>query len=266
MVNLAFVVARKKRIITLLISAISGAVVLAFCIIAFLGQIVGSFTVSIYNGKGVKIAIASKSTFADQTTHLRVGDIPAFDFYTNSFLATSEKLDNDSTDFLYGSYRDGTGEAKHMYFFKYTYFVKNVGEVDLKFDLSINLTENNKPKNVSYDLTDILRVRLYENKGEEHDYETYAKASLTSHLDEKGETSFDEQIAEDGSGYAKQFVNDTTLITKEVPFLAPNEAVRYTVVFWLEGEDPQAVGAYPEQCSLRFGANITAYEIADTLS
>ena len=132
----------------------------------------------------------------------------------------------------------------------------------------MNIVENNYPKNVAYGLDDILRVRFYDNVDEDsHSYTTYARKTRNDpHYDEGGNESLAEAVSTPSNtdgifyGYAKEFVSDKVIFTKEQTDFQPGDVRRYTVLCWLEGNDPQAVATAPENCSLKLGVNITANE------
>lgn len=267
MINLEYVKRKKRRKIVLIASLAASCVLAVAIVIAFLGQVVGSFTVSMKD-EYAKISLSEHSDMSNNSTFLRVGKIPQMDVYTVSALSNHEQLDNEETDYHIGVEKDKRGNDKYLYFFKYTFFLKNTGDRAVSYELNLNVLENHKPKNGDHDLLDILRVRFYENTDEQHIYETFAKKSRNVHFDESENPSYDEAIgAQQGSddfcGYAQQFVSDELILTKSDARFNPGDQVRFTIVTWLEGEDPQAVNSQPENCSLKLGVDITAYEVEE---
>lgn len=267
MVNLEYVKRIRRKKIAAIVSASATGVVGIFILIAFLGQRLGSFTIGINNYEGVNVGIDLKDDFGNPTTYLRVNQLPALDMYTNSLLESKvDQIDSESTDYLYGAkYDKKTNKAKFLSFFKYTFFVKNTCDIPVKYNFDLNIVQNNRPSNVAYDLTDILRVRIYENKNEEHNSNVYAKKSVTGHENADGTYTYEEAISygqkdPEFCGYAEMFKNDKCITTREVRNFMPDEIIRYTVLFWLEGEDPQAAQTYPNKCSIKLGVEIAAYE------
>lgn len=267
MVNLEYVKRKRRKKIAAIVSASASAVAGIFILIAFLGQRLGSFTIGINNYEGVKLGIDQQDNFDNLTTFLRVNKMPAMDMYTNSLLESkADQIDSESTDYLFGAkYDKKTNKAKYLSFFKYTFFIKNTCDIPCKFTFDLNIVQNNKPTNVAYDLTDILRVRIYENKDENHLSEVYAKKSNTGHENADGTYTYEEAISynakdPDFCGYATEFVDDKCIAKREIKNFMPDDVIRYTVLFWLEGEDPQAAQTFPDKCSIKLGVEIAAYE------
>jgi len=265
MVNFDSVKKQKRKRISAIVTLASTITVAVLIIIAFLGSTLGSFTVQIKTAEDLTIAVSDKSSFANPSTYLRVGDVPQIDIYSNYYLTDHDKLDSEDTDFLYGAVKDPEGNNKYLRFFKYTFFLKNTCQKPMGYLFNLNIIENVKPTNVNYDLTDILRIRLYSNEDDSHEYESYAKRSRTPHEDEHGEISYKEALCSKPgtlhyAGYAEEFYSDTIIINKEYVDFNPNEVRRYTVVMWLEGEDPECSGTQPENCSVKLGVNIGAHE------
>ena len=98
----------------------------------------------------------------------------------------------------------------------YTFYVKNSGEIDVSYEYEITIS------NISKGIDEAVRVRLYTN-GE---YVNYAKTASDGSGAEPGTTEF----------------YSSGIVTKgRVDSFLPNEMIRYTVVVWLEGNDPDCV-------------------------
>jgi len=257
-----------KKQIRKRIALIGGAVatvgLVILIIVAFLGQHVGSFTVG-YNTKGkAEISLYDNHELKNPTTYLKIGDIPQMTVYSSIRITEHAKIDSDETDYLYGSKRDAEGNVKFLYYLKYTFYVQNTGDVVVDYTFQIKITENLKPTNTDYYLLDLLRVRLYDNMDDLHEYETYAKKSLNKRIDEKGQETYCKPVAgELGTaaydGFSTSFESDEVVTTFNKEVFEPQAVHRYTVVFWLEGEDEYCHGEQPENGSIKLGVDISGY-------
>ena len=133
-------------------------------------------------------------------------------------------------------------------------------------------------------LDDTLRVALYENfvtsgsnAETEHNKTIYAKASSTPTHEENGIPSYEDAVAyknikADGTrdpvlefGFAKDFESSDKITSFDVENFYPYAIMRYTVMFWLEGTDPQSKTGEdaPQNAVLKLGVEIDAYEKDD---
>ena len=261
MYDLLFVRKRRRRKIAALVSVISAIGVGSLVTISFLGRTVGTFTVSVQNST-VRLALSEKDTFKNPTSYLRIDELPSTYFeYSYDWFDNFELIDSEKNDYYYGSYREN-GQVTGMYFLKYTFYVKNVGTKLAKYTMSINLddcTQSDDETNRTLDET--LRIMVFENDpalGDTHDYEVYAKDIVDSRYktyDKEGNQTFREFVStypyakSDGGLYedenhplAKSFLSNSgkTVIKKEVDNFGKDDVRRYTLVYWLEGSDPQA--------------------------
>lgn len=271
MVELEYVKKRKRRKLVAVVSAISSVVLGIFIIVSFLGQRVGTFTVSLDTGK-VKLSLATESAFEKSTSHLVVDKIPAFNTTTyQSIVDREDEVDNENYDSLIGAERNPSGEIIRMEFYKYTFFVKNNSSIRAKYDLDVNITHNE-----SNALDRILRVMVYSNDAEDpskHEKSVYARASEVANDDGNGGFTYNEftsvtpDLIEKGweesypdPKFAYQFPEEKLVAHIEIPNLSQNKIMRHTIVWWLEGNDPQCVGEPPEDANLKLGVKINAYE------
>ncbi len=98
----------------------------------------------------------------------------------------------------------------------YTFYLQNGGEVPLTYEYSLDVS------NITNDLDEAIRIRLYIN-GEP---ETFAKTKSNGEGAEPGTTEF----------YSANIVTQG----REKDF-QPKEQTKYTVVIWIEGNDPDCV-------------------------
>lgn len=268
MVNLKYVEKRKRNKIITISSLIGSVVVLTFGIISFLGQKTGSFTVNLKNSN-VHLALSKTSDFKDPTSFLRVDDLEDMELYCFHNFRDSlsfDNLDNEDVNYTVGIHSDREDESKiYGYrFFKYTFFVKNIGESSAYYDMDINIISDSKDSETMKSLTSFLRVAVIDDGNAT----VYAQASNdATHYDvDSLDTTTKEYI--DGNhdisskyaGLAEPFVNGTQICTSRVDDFKHNDIKRYTIIFWLEGDDAEATGIAPKDAKIRLGVEIQAYE------
>lgn len=233
--------------------------VATMCIVAFLGRRVGTFSVKL-DDDGVSLTMDTKESFENPTSYLHAKGVTKITGpYSYTYFETHEKysfdkLDDENVESPQVKKGDQTG----MNFFKYTFYLKNNGKNKAAYDLNVNLLENIKPSNATYALDEYLRVMIIED-GEQT---TYAKRSLKNfekdkEISKEGKCGNDPENERKYRGLAELFVNDTVLATK-VNTLEINEIRKYTIIFWLEGEDPECT-VPPDNASLRLGVTINGY-------
>ena len=271
--DLGYVKKRKRRKVVAITTAIASAAVGVFVLVAFLGRFVGTFTVALDTGD-VKLSLSEKSSFDSPTSYIKLDSLPAFDLSSFTSLPSAEEMDNEDTTYMYGTVKDSKGNAS-MKYFKYTFFVRNGGNIAADYDLKVNLTKNVPSADGRY-LDTLLRVLIYENNAEsnEHSYTVYARKSElpnNTYGYEEGEITFKEYISYNNPtkakahndafpGFAEMFESDNVIATLPVRNFQQGDVKRYTLVAWLEGEDQQAEGNPPEGGNLKLGVTINAYE------
>lgn len=272
MVELKYVQKRKRKRRVAIISTASAMGLTVLGIVAFLGRFVGTFTVTMNTGS-VELALATKQDFSDQTSFLRVDSLKSFhettyesiqlDAYKKACYLEGQTevedipvlseeqaekansaLDSSSYDYLMGANYGSDGmTVTSMTYFKYTFYVKNVGEKTADYDFSVNILGNAKSTDGSERyLLDTIRVRLFENEGDSHNSQVYAYQTDNPH-DDKAFASSEEVVTLD----------------RTCNFVA-GEVKRYTIVTWLEGDDPSATGAAPVGATIKLGIQVNAYE------
>ena len=277
MVELSYVRKRRRKRAAIITSSVCAGGLAVLMIVAFLGYRVGSFTVKLRQ-TNVKLALTQDSISATDgktesqgtdtkhnTTYLMVSSLPAFEVHTDGKLQNHDTIDNEDTDYTIGALiNPKTGNTEYLYFFKYTFFIKNIGSVIANYTFDLRISENQRPTNVnSYGYDDLLRVRLYENSDGQHNYETYAKPARSGkqgHINDKGEMVYDELIASTSDKYATSFIDDTLILEREITDFNPGEFKRYTILTWLEGTDPQCDGQAPSGGSIKLEIGIEAHE------
>lgn len=269
-----FVARRIRRIAIAIGTSVSAAGIGAFSIIAFMGRYVGTFTVSL-DMANVSMALSESSSFQQPESFLHVDSLPKYSETTYRDLPADIELDSEETDYLHGANLNPDGEIQNISYFKYTFFLKNVGTVAARYDLKVNILENepSTDKNPRY-LDETLRVKLYDNDAtlDEHDATVYAKRRSIPYSDRNtGEVIWNTPISvtekEASStnpfqGYAEMFETDTCICTITTDTFLRNEVKRYTLVTWLEGYDESSDWTLPapEGAKLKLGVEIKAYE------
>ena len=255
MVNQKYIRRRQARRIIAAVAGGCAAVALVIGAIALFGQRASPLTVSL-NNSGAKLSLSTTASNNENKVYLVADEVPGYDLYSASqFDYYTKELDDENT------YTELAEKESATLFFKYTFYVTNNGNSQADYDLALTLSNPTKDASNRFDIDSILRVRFYENRNlDEHNYVTYAKKSADPHIDENGQQSWKEQIAGDGSGYAEEFVSSKVILNSAVRNLAPNEKVRYTFVFWLEGDDPECEGEAPVNSALVLGVNVSAHE------
>ena len=282
MYDLEFVRKRRRRRIAAFVSLVSAIGITSLVIVSYLGRRAGSFTVSLANTT-VKLALSQDKSFTDSTSHLLVDITDPFEEYTFSNIEAKDftLIDSDKTPYDYGkSESEVSGQlVKTLSFFKYTFFVKNVGAKPAEFHTRMLISQKSwSLDNEARYLDDTLRVMIFENRvidGEEekHDYKIYAKSSYEYNFDKDGNKTSREFISvydkntnkEDAEGKYRLVdaeFNGSTVAESAVENFMSNDLVRYTMVMWLEGADPDSRNDKepPKGASLKLAVEITAKE------
>ena len=281
MIEHRYVKKRKRRKLVALFSSLATLGMAAFVLVAFLGNFSGSFTVSLNKGN-VKISLSDKQNFGDSVgedgeaegevgqvgSYLKVDNLKPFDQMTFTSLPKHELIDTEETTWAIGE-----NSSKTMNFFKYTFYVKNIGSISAYYDLKVVINESN-PAADGRRLDSLLRVMFYANNGYDknaHDYKVYAMASESPNIDENGQATYQEYISlspaqakaqgTEFPGYATPFESESVVVTIPVRYFDYSNMNRYTIVTWIEGYDPQSSGQEaPEGASIKLGVEINASE------
>ena len=187
------------------ITVCAGVAILAvFYGAATLYQEEGTFTVGILpksKDEDAQISLYETADFSSPTTMLSADGI---DEMTNISVNWLPK-DLDAID--------GSHNGEH--YIAYTFYVKNTGNV------KCNVEETFRVESTVKGADDAIRVRLYKNGVET----TYAKLGVNGQP-ENGTTPFAE------SGVVFSAINES---------LAEEDSIKYTLVIWLEGDDPECL-------------------------
>lgn len=98
----------------------------------------------------------------------------------------------------------------------YTFYLQNRGEYEFPVDYSVNMT------NITSGLDEAIRLKLYVN----------------------GEPTVYAKTRSDGTGPEKgtvEFYSSNVMAKGRIDMLKPDEIVKFTVVLWIEGNDPDCL-------------------------
>ena len=271
MYELEYVRKRKTRRILAIVGGISAVVVSSLSIVAFLGQRVGTFTVSL-NRSDVNIALSDRREFKNETSFLRIGAIKTFQEYTYGNLLDlgNDVLDSQNYDYTIGANKSFSGKIISLNFLKYTFYVKNTGSKPCQYHFALNITDKKASTDGRY-LDETLRIMFYENEEESsHQYLVYGKRSTIPHINENGDPDYrspisidkeDATIANPFMGYAEMFESTDIILSFRNSYFDVGEIKRYSIVAWLEGFRSSNFDDAPEGANIQLGVKINAYEI-----
>lgn len=276
MIEQRYVKKRKRRKLVAFFSGVATLGMATLILVSFLGKYSGSFTVSLNKGN-VKISLCTTENFGDGEgegdvgevgSYLKVDDLKPFDQMTYLSLPDDSIIDAQET-----SWTIGENSSKTLSFFKYTFFVKNMGSISADYNLRVRLVESVAAVD-GRKLDNLLRVMVYANDGlnkDAHEHTVYALASESPNVDLEGNATYSEYISlspsqakrahVDFPGFATPFESDNVVTTLPVKYFDKSNMNRYTIVTWIEGYDPQSSGQEaPEGASIKLGVEINAYE------
>ena len=282
MYDLILVRRRRRRRIAALVSLFCSIGVSALVIVSFLGQYTGTFTVSLTNSS-VRLSLCDKEAFDNPTSYLRIDKLDLFEEYTYVNIL-HEDLDDESKAYDFGAHtievkNKQTGEITQknvLSYFKYTFYVGNIGSKAAQYNLKINILECTQALD-GRTLDDTLRIMVYENDLDDtysldpvHNVDVYAKESVRTHTDLEGNKTRREfvstptasSVEDENHPLATSFEDVKTVVTYKRGGFYAGQIRRYTLVSWLEGEDLDSTNQSeaPEGATLKLGVEITAYE------
>lgn len=165
----------------------------------------GSFTVSVdkYEMQKYGLTLSESKDITRPTSHL------------NAKIA--EKMTNIAGETIPENVDMIDGEHNGRDYIAYTFYTKNGGEVEVSYDYEIKMS------GITNGLDEAIRIRLYIDGAEPIDY---AKTKSDGTGAEPGTTEF----------------HSATVVTRgRVESFAPEETTKYTVVVWIEGNDPDCI-------------------------
>ena len=270
MVDLKYLKMKRTKKVASIVTLVTGVLLIPFMLLSFMGRDIGHFTIGLKNSN-VKLALSTDIDFKESTTFMSLDKLPPYTPYTIEALNSVSDVvldDPSSNDTIGKKVNPHTNNAEYLYFFKYTFYLKNVGDVNASYNFKFSIVDNKRPTNVNYSLDDILRVRFYENSNlSEHNYVTYAKEGITPHFNEGSIEPFYNTCVnkETGSfcdeyGFATNFESETIILSNDINHFKIGDVTRYTVVLYLESNDKECEGEMPDETYLKLAINIEAFE------
>lgn len=194
-------------------------------LLAFMQEKMGNFTINLNRLELYRkgIAIDDKGTFDDPTARLVVKTVP--DATNITITDLPDNLD------------DIDGDHNGYNYMAYTYYVRNAGKEDVKYVAKVHLEACAKGAEKA------VRIAIWRN-GERTVYAAPAA--------DKG--------PEDG---CVNFETDRIVCTYEEPEFLVGNVDKYTIVIWMEGEDPECVDSIVGG-SVQFSMTIDAMDQNDT--
>lgn len=211
---------KNSRVNTLIMLLV--CIVLILFVVATARQDLGNFTISLNRRDMAKygLSLSESTDFGDATDRLKAQPL---DDATNISI-TDLPADVSGTD--------GGNNGKN--YISYTFYIRNEGKQDADYRWAINVLS------VSKNVDEAVRVAVYYNDTERV---VYAKPAQNGG-------------AEPGT---VPFVTGDTVQLASVKQLKTGSADRYTVVIWLEGDDPDCVDALIGG-TIRLGMNLSVDE------
>jgi hypothetical protein len=179
-------------------------VIAVLFVVAALYTRTGSFTVKLNKVEMSKygLSLSESPDMVKMTSHLNA--------------KISESITNIAGEIIPDNVDDIDGVHNGENYIAYTFYLQNRGEVAVPCDYAVDMS------NVTNGLDEAIRLRLYVN-GEPT---TYAKTKRDGTGPEPG---------------TKEFYSSTVMARGRVEVLDPGEVVKFTVVLWIEGHDPDCL-------------------------
>lgn len=164
----------------------------------------GSFTVRVnkYDMQKYGLTLSESKEMTRPTSHL------------NAKIA--EKITNIAAESIDANVDMIDGQHNGRDYIAYTFYVQNAGETEVSYDYDVKFSD------VTNALDEAIRLRLYVNGTPE----TFAKTKSDGTGAEPGTTEF----------------HSASIVTRgRVDSFKPGDKTKYTVVIWIEGNDPDCI-------------------------
>lgn len=196
---------RKRKMLLKIVGIALLIVVLLLGVVYALSAFVnkaGNFTVWITEEDLGRITLSDTPGFEENATLLEADIIPQMDNITKSWLP--QNID------------EGEGCHNGENYIAYTFYLKNTGEDEVKYSSQIDIHA------VTKEADHAVRVMVFKN-GEETVYAKPQKGSTEPEPD------------------TMPFLSNTQVFQDTIDGFKPGAVDKYTVVIWLEGNDPECV-------------------------
>lgn len=271
---------RKQRNIALIVTGVGAVGILMLSVISFLGRVSGQFTIKMdprvapttmklldkVDGSYVEQLNAPGLANAHVSTASRVFE-EVDQLKTNNDLNGSNNITRKGT--LNGE------ETSIDTALVFTFYAENVSKnEDAIFDYDLSIDDYTSPSNSSVQPYAYLRVAVFENLYREdglgsHDCTIYALEStnLNANNDYREclstyNTIDSKKLARysyNGISYCEPFIDAYTIANRSAITLEPQKKMRFTVIAWFEGNDPDCYGDAPEGSSITLSMNFSAH-------
>ncbi|MDD6994648.1 MAG: hypothetical protein SPH68_00230 [Candidatus Borkfalkiaceae bacterium] len=222
-----------KKLIPAILAVIAALLILVYVVSVMYSKF-GSFTVSVnkYHALQYGLSLSDDRYFSAPTSRL---NCKAVEEMTNIDGATLDEIDLGAVD----------GNDSGENYLCYTFYCKNSGKETLSYEYSMNIT------NMTMDIEKAVRIRLIQ---------TYNETLVA-----KDDFARAAGVDEDGNSVPEPdtvaFFNKNTVTKGVIEDFKPNDVMKYTVVIWLEGNDPDCVDSIiggVMKVEMKFGVTSTS--------
>lgn len=267
---------RKRKRIATIILAISQFTIVVFVVISYLGSTVGRYTVSLEANRAA-LTIAVDNSFTKETSLLRAANLESARAESVDYLPDHSILDSELGQGSHnGDVLDPDGVLLYSTYFAYTFYMKNMGDSPVDYQVTLSLTQNKNIVDGAMPIEEYVRLRFYQNleTGGEvtHNYRTFAKTTNNLIYDNDSNRINGECIGNslkvspytcnaskpENNARAEEFTAASEILKYDFLDFLPTQIMRYTIVIWLEGDDPECTSLPPAGASMEFGMKIAA--------
>ena len=210
----------------------------------------GVFTLRLENDN-TSLSMDVQSTFDSPTLYIEETNIKSFVPFSYSFF--NEPNTNQTFGNIHSEYTSGISLGKNeggivwhnLNFYKFTFFLMNASEETNNYFLDVKIKD---PKNIGYD--EYLRVMVFEGQ----DKQTVYAKKTNSESDIENE-----KIYQDKSSDLAEVFSDKEDIINISSSLDGKETRKITLLFWLEGTDPDC-NSVPDDVCINAEVNIKGYK------
>lgn len=273
-IETVYVAKRKRRLAAKLVAMITSITLVTFVIVAYLGSTVGRYTISLEQDR-IQMTMSHDQGFSRPTTLLRATNL------TKAYPISVDSLpSHDVLDAGEGSHNgvrlDEYGNFVSDIYFAYTFYVKNLSDLAVDYGVHLKLKTSASTIIDAIPVAEYVRIRFYENRVVEgtptHNYTNYAKRTNLIVFDQNSQPEYRECVSitnqdktcsagnPENAVRASEFFSLDSIAQYTYFSLPSQQVVRYTIVIWLEGNDPDCYGVTPQGASMEFSMNIISLE------
>ena len=228
-----------------ILSAIALLLLLSLWGLSVITQLKGHFTINVKDELVKEGFLLSESAdFSNPTSHLFW--TPARDVRDLSIALIPRTVDE-------------IPEVPKLPYFAYTFYMRNEGESTVGYDWELKI--NSESKNVSSAAWVMVfedgKMSVYAKAREDGEIEalpSYGSTQYRGYIDppfydlaKRADLQYEINVKADPINYWRikpyRFVDDTTVAVGQQLEVAPGDVHKYTVVIWLEGDDPDCTNA-----------------------